>query len=81
MSATVDLNGKTLTIKLHMQTPTPSTSGKTLVVASTHGRITTTLRCHKEPIVVNANAFIYPGDRARPTASRKRNAGVAGKSK
>jgi hypothetical protein len=33
----VEIKGKELIITVEMQTPTPSASGKTLVIASSHG--------------------------------------------
>ncbi len=47
---TVDLNA----------TPTPSASGKTLVVASSHGNVTTTATVNGKPVTVGLNAYIKP---------------------
>jgi hypothetical protein len=41
-----------------MQKPTPSASGKTLVVASSHGNQTTTAVINGKPVVVGLNAYI-----------------------
>jgi len=38
----VEIKGNELVITVELQTPTPSASGKTLVVASSHGNQTTT---------------------------------------
>jgi hypothetical protein len=58
MSTKVRLNGKILTIELRLQAPTVSTSGKSLVVATTRGQINTGIEYEGEEIVLVANAFI-----------------------
>ena len=50
-------NGK-LIISIELQTPTPSASGKTLVVATTHGNVTTDCVIDNKPVVVGLNAYI-----------------------
>ncbi len=61
MKATIE-NGE-LIIRLPLnKTPLPSTSGKTLVVASTHGNQKTDAVLNGQPIVIGVNAYI-----ARPT--------------
>jgi len=52
------VEGDMLVIKLPLQTPTPSASGKSLTVASTHGNVTTTAIIDGKPIVVGVNAYI-----------------------
>lgn len=47
-----------LIIEIDLQEPTPSTSGKTLVVASSHGNQTTTAMINGQPIVIGLNAYI-----------------------
>jgi hypothetical protein len=60
MENIAEIDGKTLIIRLQLQTPVPSkSSGKTLVIASTHGVVTTEARYRGKPIVVVANAFVY----------------------
>ena len=56
MKVTIEKNE--LVIRLPLQTPTPSTSGKTLVVASTHGNKETTAMVNGKPITVGVNAYI-----------------------
>jgi hypothetical protein len=41
-----------------LQTPTPSASGKTLVVASTRGNATTKTEIDGKPIIIGLNAYI-----------------------
>jgi len=47
-----------LTIKFPLTEPTPSKSGKSLTVASTHGNLTTSATVHGKPVVVGLNAYI-----------------------
>ena len=47
-----------LTIEIELQTPTPSGSGKSLVVASTHGIVTTSALVQGKPVKLGVNAFI-----------------------
>ena len=57
MQATIK-DGK-LIIELELEkTPQPSSSGKTLVVASTHGNQVTNLIIDGQPIVIGVNAYI-----------------------
>jgi hypothetical protein len=50
-------NGK-LIISIELQKPAPSASGKTLVVATTHGNMVTECSIDGKPIVVGLNAYI-----------------------
>jgi hypothetical protein len=54
----VTIKGSVLTIEIDMQKPTPSASGKTLVVASTHGNLSTTAMIDGKPVVIGLNAYI-----------------------
>jgi hypothetical protein len=45
-------------ITLPLEKPTPSASGKTLVVASTHGNQRTTVEIDGKPVTVGVNAYI-----------------------
>jgi hypothetical protein len=47
-----------LILTLPLRTPAPSASGKTLVVASSHGNKQTTALVDGKPIVVGVNAYI-----------------------
>lgn len=59
MSATIENN--TLVIRLPLQTPRPSSSGKTLVVATTGGnQIVPTAQVNGKPITIGVNAYIKP---------------------
>jgi hypothetical protein len=49
-----------LMISLPLQTPTPSASGKTLIVASSHGVKRSAVILEGKVLCVTANAFIYP---------------------
>ena len=50
-------NGK-LIITLDLQEPTLSASGKTLVVASSHGNMVTAATVAGKPVTIGVNAYI-----------------------
>jgi len=50
-------NGK-LCIEIDLEKPTPSSSGKTLVVASTHGNTVTSVMGEGKPVTIGLNAYI-----------------------
>lgn len=54
----VEIVGNELVIRMQMQTPQPSASGKTLVVASTRGNKTTDAEIDGKPITIGVNAYI-----------------------
>ena len=59
MSATIE-NGH-LIIRLPLQTPRPSSTGKTLVVATTGGNQTMpTAVVNGKPVTIGVNAYIKP---------------------
>jgi hypothetical protein len=58
MTATIENN--VLTIKIPMTDPRPSSTGKTLSVASSGGNIVTTATVCGKPVIVGLNAYIKP---------------------
>jgi hypothetical protein len=56
--AKIDEEAQTLTLVLDLQEPTPSASGKTLVVATTHGNQPTDATVNGKPVIVGVNAYI-----------------------
>jgi len=58
MTATIKDNK--LTIVIDMQAPMPSSSGKSLTVASTRGNVTTTATVNGKPVTIGLNAYIKP---------------------
>jgi len=54
----VEIKGKQLILTIDVQAPTPSASGKTLVIASTHGNLPTTATVGDKPVIVGFNAYI-----------------------
>jgi len=60
MALKVKQDGKILKIELPLEKPIRSKSGKTTLVASTHGVITTPVRYKGRNIALVANAFVYP---------------------
>lgn len=55
-----EIKGKELVITITLETPTPSASGKTLVVASTRGNVTTACVVNGKPVTIGLNAYIRP---------------------
>ena len=55
---TVTQEDNVLVIRIPMQKPAPSSSGKTLVVATTHGNQATTVEVNEKPVIVGVNAYI-----------------------
>lgn len=49
-----------LNLQIPLQTPRPSASGKTLVVATNNGNITTTATVNGQPVIIGLNAYIKP---------------------
>lgn len=60
-SAKIDEAAKTITLVLDLQEPTPSASGKTLVIATTHGNQPTDVMLDGQPVIVGVNAYIRKG--------------------
>ena len=56
----VEIKDNKLCIEIDLETPTPSASGKTLVVASTHGNTVTNAMIDGKPIIIGLNAYIKP---------------------
>ena len=67
------LQGKNLIIELPLQTPRPSTSGKSMVVASSHGVRQSAVKVDGQTVYVAASAFCYPVDREKTRKSRVRS--------
>ena len=57
----VEVKGNVLVIEIEMTKPTPSATGKTLSVASTHGNQPTAALVNGKPIVIGLNAYIKNG--------------------
>lgn len=56
---TAKIEGHELVIRLPLNsTPLPSATGKTLVVASSHGNKQTEAKVNGKPVVVGVNAYI-----------------------
>lgn len=54
----VEIRGGKLIVEIDLQEPTLSASGKTLVVATSHGNQTTTAMYDGQPITIGLNAYI-----------------------
>jgi hypothetical protein len=60
MAIDVKIEGQKMIITVDMQTPAPSKSGKTQVVATTSGNVTTKATVNGHPIIVGLNAYYKP---------------------
>ena len=60
MTLKVEIKENKLFIEIDLEKQTPSSSCKTLVVASTHGNIVTTAKVDDKPITLGLNAYIKP---------------------
>lgn len=60
MGMKVEIRENKLYIEIDLEKPTPSSSGKTLVVASTHGNTVTTAEVNGKPVTIGLNAYIKP---------------------
>ncbi len=58
MAVNIEIKGKQLIITADLETPTPSASGKTLVVCSTRGNLTTTAQVNGKPVIVGLNCYV-----------------------
>jgi hypothetical protein len=58
MSMKVEIKNNTLFIEIPLQSPAPSASGKTLVVASTRGNTTTSAKVNGKEVIIGLNAYI-----------------------
>ena len=58
---TTKIENKQLVIRIDLQDPPkPSASGKTLVIATTHGNQPTEVSIKGKPVIVGLNAYIKP---------------------
>ena len=53
-----EIKDKKLIIEIDLETPHPSQSGKTLIVASTYGSVKTSAEVQGKPVTVSFNAYI-----------------------
>jgi hypothetical protein len=58
MALTAKIESNRLIISIDLETPTPSSSGKTLVVASTRGNKETDVMIDGKPVIIGLNAYI-----------------------
>ena len=54
----VEIKDGKLVISIELQEPTPSTSGKTLVVATTRGNVPTGVLINNKELILGLNAYI-----------------------
>lgn len=58
MALTAVIKGNKLIIEIDMQTPTPSSSGKTLICATSGGNKATDVLLDGRPLTIGLNAYI-----------------------
>ena len=58
VSVKLSADSKQLIITADIETPTPSASGKTLVVASTRGNMHTLVQVAGKPLTIGLNCYI-----------------------
>jgi len=59
MKITINEKEKKMIIEIDLQTPAPSKSGKTLVIASTHGNVQVVdATISEKPVTIGINAYI-----------------------
>ncbi|ABB23416.1 MAG: hypothetical protein A3K90_02855 [Pelodictyon luteolum] len=58
MAMHVEIRDGKLCIEIDLEKPTPSSSGKTLVVASTRGNAVTEVKVDGKPLTIGLNAYI-----------------------
>ena len=61
MNVTLDQKNKTLTIVMPITGPTPSGSGKSLVLASTRGNQVSEAEFKGQKVVIGLNAYVPAG--------------------
>jgi len=59
MRVEIDEKANELVVRIPMQAPQPSASGKTLVVASTRGNKETSAQVNGKPVYIGLNAYTY----------------------
>ncbi len=60
MAMKVEVRDNKLCIEIDLEEPKPSSSGKTLVVASTRGNVVTDVLVDGKPVTIGLNAYIKP---------------------
>ena len=60
MAMKAEIRDNKLYIEIDLEKPTPSTSGKTLVVASTRGNVATDAMVDGKQVTIGLNAYIKP---------------------
>jgi hypothetical protein len=59
MKVTIDKSRNLLVVEIELQAPHASSSGKTLVVASTHGNVKTDQQIDGKFVTIGLNAYIH----------------------
>ena len=80
MAMTVEIKGNKLCIEIDLEKPTPSSSRKTLVVASTRGNTVTDVQVDGRPVTIGLNERLSAGmkrnqNRIQPVYEHYKNSG------
>jgi hypothetical protein len=65
LSATIEGDDLVIRIKRN-QVPSKSSTGKTLIVASSSGNVQTDLEVDGKPVIIGLNAYIYNPNYVKP---------------
>lgn len=57
INVSIDEKANELVIRMPLQTPTPSASGKTMVVATTRGNLRTDAKVNGKELTIGVNAY------------------------
>ena len=79
ISIQLDRAKKIVTIKLPLEKPRPSASGKTELLASSHGCQSGEARYRGRLVTVTANAFIFRGDQSKPSGDKSKRKSKTGR--
>ena len=81
MSMKVEIKDNKLYIEIDLETPTPSASGKTLVVATTRDNTVTTALVDSKPVTIRLDAYISHAVRDPNGRDYNRTSHLAGRRK
>ena len=65
VSASIDGDDLVIRVKRN-QVPSKSSTGKTLIVASSNGNVETELEVDGKPVIIGLNAYIYNPNYVKP---------------
>lgn len=72
MSISVKIERKNIVIRLPLEQPRPSSSGKSTLIATSRGLITGEAKYKNKPVVIVASAFIFPDKKTKPSKRKRK---------